>query len=47
MIVGEPPFFSDDVATLYRKILESKLEFPKGISEEAKNLLTNLLERNP
>jgi serum/glucocorticoid-regulated kinase 2 len=43
MIVGEPPFFSDDVVTLYNNISTSKLTFPKKISDEGKNLLIGLL----
>lgn len=43
MLVGEPPFFSDDIITLYNNISTSKLTFPKGISNEAKSLLTGLL----
>lgn len=47
MLVGEPPFFSDDIITLYNNISTSKLTFPKGISNEAKSLLTGLLQRKP
>lgn len=32
MIVGEPPYFSDDVSTLYNNISHSKLTFPKTVS---------------
>jgi serum/glucocorticoid-regulated kinase 2 len=47
MIVGEPPYFANDVDTLYNNIKTSKLTFPKQVSEEARSLLTGLLERNP
>lgn len=47
MMVGEPPFFSDDIVTLYNNISNSKLTFPKSLSSEAKSLLLGLLERNP
>lgn len=47
MLVGEPPFFSEDIHTLYSNINHSKLTFPKGLASDAKSLLTKLLERNP
>jgi serine/threonine protein kinase len=47
MIVGEPPYFANDVDTLYSNIKTSKLTFPKQVSEEARNLLSGLLERTP
>lgn len=39
MIVGEPPYYSDDIPTMYRNIKEGNLKFPKNISDEAKNLI--------
>jgi serum/glucocorticoid-regulated kinase 2 len=47
MVVGEPPFFSDDIVTLYQNISHSKLTFPKSLSNDAKSLLVGLLERDP
>lgn len=46
-IIGEPPYFSDDIPTLYRNIKEGKLKFPKSVSEVAKNVISGLLERDP
>lgn len=46
-LIGEPPYFSDDIPTLYKNIKEGKLKFPKNVSEAAKNLITGLLERDP
>lgn len=46
-LIGEPPYFSDDIPTLYRNIKEGKLKFPKNISENAKSLILGLLERDP
>lgn len=43
MITGEPPFFSDDITTLYNNISKQKLTFPKSVSESARDLLTGLL----
>lgn len=47
MLVGEPPYYSDDITTLYLNISSSKLTFPKSLTNEAKGLLTGLLERDP
>ena len=47
MLVGEPPFFSDDIKVLYQNISSSKLSFPKSMSNQAKSLLVGLLERDP
>lgn len=46
-LIGEPPYFSEDIPTLYRNIKEGKLKFPKNISENAKSLVLGLLERDP
>ena len=47
MLIGEPPYFSDDIETLYFNIEHGKLAFPKGVSMKARSLLCGLLERNP
>lgn len=47
MLVGEPPYFSDDIQILYANITNSRLSFPKSVGSDARNLLTGLLERNP
>jgi serum/glucocorticoid-regulated kinase 2 len=46
-LIGEPPYFSDDIPTLYKNIKEGKLKFPKNVSENAKSFITGLLERDP
>lgn len=38
--MGEPPYYSDEIPELYKNIKEAKLKFPKGISEEAKSLIS-------
>ena len=38
-IVGAPPYFSPEIPELFKKIKEGKLEFPKGVSPEAKDLI--------
>lgn len=41
-LVGEPPFFSDNINTIYSNVLKYEVSFPEGcnISNEAKNLIT-------
>ena len=46
-LIGEPPYFSDDIPTLYKNIKEGKLKFPKNVSEHAKSFIIGLLERDP
>ncbi len=46
MMVGEPPFFDENIDSLYDKIKNSRLKFPAGISKSAKSLISSLLERN-
>lgn len=47
MLVGVTPFWADNQAKMYQRVLEDKLEFPDQMSLDAKNLLTQLLDRNP
>jgi len=50
MLVGFPPFYSDDNEQLLDLVSEGKYTFPKkywrGISRDAKHLITKLLEKN-
>eukprot|EP00294_Goniomonas_avonlea_P006280 CAMPEP_0114559828 /NCGR_PEP_ID=MMETSP0114-20121206/11128_1 /TAXON_ID=31324 /ORGANISM="Goniomonas sp, Strain m" /LENGTH=462 /DNA_ID=CAMNT_0001745321 /DNA_START=12 /DNA_END=1400 /DNA_ORIENTATION=+ len=49
MIVGRPPFYSENVNEMYEKILHDQLVYPAGISvtPECKSLLELLLVRDP
>eukprot|EP01112_Ceratiomyxa_fruticulosa_P018548 TRINITY_DN594_c0_g1_i1.p1 TRINITY_DN594_c0_g1~~TRINITY_DN594_c0_g1_i1.p1 ORF type:complete len:439 (+),score=108.18 TRINITY_DN594_c0_g1_i1:321-1637(+) len=47
MLTGLPPFYSQDVQEMYRKIMSDKLVFPDFVSAEARQLLEQLLERDP
>eukprot|EP00013_Stygamoeba_regulata_P015049 CAMPEP_0177681830 /NCGR_PEP_ID=MMETSP0447-20121125/30932_1 /TAXON_ID=0 /ORGANISM="Stygamoeba regulata, Strain BSH-02190019" /LENGTH=476 /DNA_ID=CAMNT_0019191287 /DNA_START=108 /DNA_END=1538 /DNA_ORIENTATION=- len=47
MLTGLPPFYSQDVQQMYSKIMSAKLNIPKSISPEARDLLEKLLERDP
>jgi len=47
MMFGLPPFYSENVDEMYELILRKPLEFTDPCSEEAKDLLRKLLDRNP
>ena len=47
MIHGTPPFFSNNIKTLYRNITQSKLMLPDYFSDELKDLLKQLLCKDP
>lgn len=46
MMVGEPPYFDEDLETLFENIKVGKLKFPSFLSKPAKSLINSLLERN-
>ena len=39
MIVGSPPYYDDDLKTMYRNIDEGNLIFPLNMSVEAQDLI--------
>lgn len=47
MLVGIPPFYSNNRADLFVNIKKAPIEFKEYMSEEAKDLITKLLIRNP
>ena len=47
LISGAPPFFSQDENLMYKNISENKLLFPEFFSEELKDLLKKMLNKNP
>jgi len=47
MLTGLPPFYSEDVQQMYAKIMSAKLQIPSTVSPEAKNLIEELLVRDP
>lgn len=48
MLTGLPPFYDDDVPTMYRKILQNPLTFPSFLENtDAQELLVNLLQKDP
>jgi serum/glucocorticoid-regulated kinase 2 len=46
MLVGLPPFYSENMNEMYDLILKAPLEFPSEIPSDAKSLVKGLLERN-
>ena len=47
MLTGLPPFYSEDVNEMYRKILQDPLRFGDEVSRDARSILTLLLDRDP
>jgi Protein kinase domain/Ankyrin repeats (3 copies) len=47
MLVGAPPYYSSNREQLFNNIQRGKLKIPSTISGEAKNLIKNLLQRDP
>lgn len=48
MLTGLPPFYDQDVPTMYRKILQNPLKFPPFLEKtDAQDLLTQLLQKDP
>jgi len=47
MLTGLPPFYSEDVNEMYRKILHEPLTFPADVRPDARDLLVRLLQRDP
>jgi len=48
MLTGLPPFYDDDVPTMYKKILQNPLKFPPFLEgTDAQDLLVKLLQKDP
>jgi serum/glucocorticoid-regulated kinase 2 len=47
MLVGTPPYFSENMDVLYENINRGKLSIPPSLSEKSKALLGKLLEPKP
>eukprot|EP00291_Cryptomonas_curvata_P027808 CAMPEP_0172212568 /NCGR_PEP_ID=MMETSP1050-20130122/37089_1 /TAXON_ID=233186 /ORGANISM="Cryptomonas curvata, Strain CCAP979/52" /LENGTH=361 /DNA_ID=CAMNT_0012893263 /DNA_START=151 /DNA_END=1236 /DNA_ORIENTATION=+ len=43
MLCGYPPFYADDRMQLYQAILAGKIEYPRHIKKEARDLISKLL----
>ena len=47
MLVGLPPFYSQNINRMYQKIMSADLKLPDSLSDDAKSILTLLLKRDP
>lgn len=47
MMTGLPPFYDENVNTMYQRILTDPLQFPPGMPPEAMSVMTGLLQRDP
>jgi len=47
MLTGLPPFYAEVTAEMYQKIVNGELIFPQEMSDDACDLLSQLLERDP
>lgn len=47
MVVGIPPFYSQNVNEMYSKIQNAPLRFPSGVTPAFRSLVVGLLDRNP
>ncbi|OMJ79085.1 hypothetical protein SteCoe_20943 [Stentor coeruleus] len=47
MLTGTTPFFTNDIGALYKAIAGARLRFPPGMSDEAKDLITICMNKNP
>ena len=47
MVVGIPPFYTQNVSQMYQLILNKPLDFPVFVSGNLRDVLTKLLDRDP
>ena len=47
LLVGVPPYFTNNQEQIFRNIQNAQLYIPPFISEKAENLIKNLLKKNP
>jgi len=47
IVVGIPPFYSQNINEMYNKIKEAPLRFPSSVSAPFRALIVQLLDRNP
>jgi len=47
MLVGLPPFYSDNVSLMYNLIQVGELRIPSFVTPKARNLISGLLQRDP
>jgi serum/glucocorticoid-regulated kinase 2 len=47
MMTGLPPFYDENVETMYQRILHDPLQFPPDMGGEARSIIVGLLNRDP
>ena len=47
MLLGLPPFFDNDVQTMYQKIVTEDVRFPKNTPPSIKDFINSLLQKDP
>lgn len=47
LFAGEPPFYTNDIVTLVKKISDDPLVLPDGCSDMFKDFLKRLLRKEP
>jgi len=46
-LVGFPPYYTENIKELYNSIRSARLQIPRYISKEGKDLLNQLLNKRP
>lgn len=46
LLTSEPPFFCEDIQELFRKISESKVNYPRYVRSKARNLINKLMNKD-
>ena len=46
MVIGEPPYFDEDMEQLYENIRNARLKFPGHLTKEIRSLISKMLERD-
>ena len=46
MLIGTPPFFSENIKTMYNNIVRTELALPEILSDDTKSLLMVLFNTN-
>jgi serum/glucocorticoid-regulated kinase 2 len=47
MLVGLPPFYDSNKTKMFRKILLNEPKFPSHVNKDARDIITQLLEKDP
>ena len=47
MLVGRPPFDTQGIKNTLNRVIAAEFDLPDHLSEEAKDLISSLLQKNP